>query len=137
MDKSLTIFDTATSFYLPFDRAFSVRVESNSNRLHMVNLWLLASGGSFRYEQQTKSSGEFGSDVFYTPRRPSVDPEGFPVNIRIESRDAEINEEWQGSTIQLELKRLADTLEISVLSTDFGYQESDWDHCRVFIKSMT
>ena len=137
MDKTLPVSDTATSFYLPYDRAFSVRVESNSNRLHMVNIWLLASGSYFRYEQKKKAYGEFGSDVFYTPREATVDPKGFSLNIRIESRDAVKNEEWRGSTIQIKPKHIADELEICVLSKDFGSSGSEWDHCKVIIKPIT
>ena len=136
MDKSLTIYDTATSFYLPFDRAFSILAESNSNRLHMVNFKLLAGESFFRYEQEEKSPGEFGSDVFYTSRKSVVDSKGFPVNISIESRDAGTEKDWRGSTIQIQLKRIVEELEVCILSTDFGSSSSDWNHCRVLIKTM-
>ena len=137
MSKALTVSDTSTSFYLPFDRAFSVSAESNSSRLHMVDIWLMPTGSHFRYEQKKKTNGEFGSDVLYTAKEATVDLNGFPINIRIESRDAERDEPWRASTIHLKPKCIAVEVEIFVLSTDFGSNASKWDDCQVFIKSIT
>ena len=92
MDNVLSVYDTATSFYLPFEQAFSIRAESNSNKLHMVHIWLLATGSHFRYEQESVFCGEFGSDVLYTPKEAAEDLNGFPVNVRIESKGAETDD---------------------------------------------